>query len=158
MRSASTIRVLLAAAVLLAGCTAGTADAERLGAAFCTAVIARDEAAATAMMSVALQGQIAALRAYDAQFRQQRPGDTPPLGDGLRLTAFPDAVTDCRVTVETPLQLIVHHRATGDVDARSNDRLLLVRDAKGDLRVGDIAFASDNRVRLRGWLNEAMTE
>ena len=145
-------------AVLLTGCADRSAEAMRLGAAFCTAVIARDEGAATALMSQELQVQVAELRAFDARFRRQRPGDAPPLGDGLRLTAFPVAVTDCRVTVETPLQLILHHRRAGDGDAGWNDRLLLVRSSDGNLRVGDIAFASDERVRLRGWLHEAMTE
>ena len=142
----------------LEGCTSGTAEAERLAAAFCTAASTRDETAATAMMTAGMQSQIADVRAFDARFRVRRPGDKPPLGDGLRLTAYPDAVTDCRVTVESPLQVSLHYIPAGAPTAGWNDRLLLVRTTGGDLRVGKIAFAGDTRVRLRNWLDEAMTE
>ncbi len=143
---------------LVAGCADGSADAERIGKAFCAAATARDEPAATAMMTPELQDQIARLRAFDARFRRQRPGDKPPLGDGLRLTAFPDAVASCRVTVESPLQVVVRYVPSGSAEGGWADRLLLVRSPGKALRVGDIAFAGDNRVRLRNWLGEAMTE
>jgi hypothetical protein len=144
--------------VLIAGCTDGSADAERLGEAFCAAAMARDEAVATAMMTPELQDQVARVRAFDARFRRQRPGDKPPLGDGLRLTAFPDAVASCGVTVESPLQVVVRYIPSGSPDGDWADRLLLVRGPGTALRVGDIAFAGDNRVRLRRWLDEAMVE
>lgn len=129
-----------------------------MGRAFCAAATAHDEVAATAMMTPELQAQIARLRAFDARFRQQRPGDTPPLADGLRLTAFPDAVARCDVTVETPLEAVLHFVPAGAPTAGWRDRLLLVRTPQGALRVGEIAFAGDNRVRLRRWIDEAMTE
>jgi hypothetical protein len=150
--------MVVAAALGLAACSAGTAEAERIGTAFCAAVTARDAVAATALMTPQLQAQIARLRAFDLRFRAKRPGDKPPLGDGLRLTAFPDAVTGCRVEAETALTVVVAYVPAGVPDGGWRDRLLLVRNAEGDLQVGDIAFAGDNRVRLRGWLNEAMTE
>ncbi|MFZ4689135.1 MAG: hypothetical protein ACOYLS_07845 [Polymorphobacter sp.] len=150
------LRERLAIFLLLAGCSVGGGDAQRLGTAFCAAVVAHDESAATALMTPAVQAQIRSLRAFDADFRRQRPGDKPPLGDGLRLTAFPDAVTGCRVTTENPLQIVLHYAPAGAPNDGWRDRLLLVKSADGRLQIGDIAFGSDNRVRLRGWLAESM--
>lgn len=152
------LRALACGGVLLAlaGCASRSAEAERFGTAFCGAASARDEAAATAMMTPELQAQIARLRAFDAEFRRQRPGDKPPLGDGLRLTAYPDAVAGCTVTMVTPLELMVHYQPAGAAGGGWDDRLLLVRTPQHGLRIGEIAFAGDNRVRLRRWLDEAM--
>jgi hypothetical protein len=148
--------IVAVAALMLAGCSSdASAEAERLGRAYCRIVMDGDEAGAEALMTPALRAQIAGLRAFDARFRADRPGDAPPLDHGLRLAAYPDVPQDCDVTVETPARVIMTYVPKGDPGAFWRDRLLLVRSGDGRLTIGDIEFGTDTRVRLRAWINES---
>ncbi len=143
--------------LLLAGCGGINAlpAAQKIGRDYCAAVVAKDEAAALALMSPNLQMRVAKLRAIDAAFRAAHPGEKPPLGDGLRLTAFPDAVQACKADAVIPTSTTLTYAPTGDPKAVWHDRLLLVQGRDGRLVIDDIAYAPDEKQLFSGWLESA---
>ncbi len=127
-----------------------------LAEAFCAAVKAGDEAAAEALMTAELQAAIAALRASDATFRQTYPGDKPPLGDGLRLTAFPDYPESCIPSEASSESVVLTYAPAGAPEAIWRDQLLLVPTGDG-VRIADILYAPDGTGRFSGWLADSAT-
>lgn len=129
-------------------------DAKRLGLAFCRAVEGNEEQSAEALLSPALQAGIARLRTADAAFRKANPAEKPPLGDGLRLVSFPDALEDCTPLVETPTRMELAYVAKGDPDHGWRDRLLLARAPDGRLAIDDIVYNQKDTQRFSGWIAE----
>ncbi len=125
-----------------------------VGEAFCAAVRASDEAAAEALMTAELQSAVAALRTSDAEFRSASPTEKPPLGDGLRLTAFQDYPESCTVSEATSESVVLTYAPAGAPDAVWRDQLLLVP-VDGGLRIADILYAPDGVYRFSGWLAES---
>jgi hypothetical protein len=130
------------------------ATGARVGEAFCAAVRASDEAAAQALMTAELQSAVADLRASDAAFRNASPTEKPPLGDGLRLTAFPDYPESCTVSEATSESVVLTYAPAGAPDAIWRDQLLLVP-VDGALRIADILYAPDGTYRFSSWLADS---
>jgi hypothetical protein len=153
------MRSRLPAALMLlvaGGSTAGaTPAAEVVAQTFCKAVSLADEAAAEALMTPGLQAAIARLRAADARFRLAYPGDKPPLGDGLRLTAFPDGLASCTPEMVTKDSVDLVYAPGSDPAATWRDRLVLVAAPDGGVLVADILYAPDQSSRFSDWLLEA---
>jgi hypothetical protein len=145
------------ALVLLSPAPARAEDASALtlAAAFCAAVRASDEAAAEALMPPELQAAIAALRDSDARFRTAYPGDKPPLGDGLALTAYQDYPESCTPEEVSSASVVLAYVPAGAPDGVWRDQLELVTLSDGSLRVADIRYAPDGNRRFSGWLAEA---
>lgn len=129
--------------------------AEAVARAFCAAVRGSDEPAAEALMTPALQAAIARLRAADADYRALFPQDKPPLGDGLRLTAYPDGVLDCRPDAATPDSIDLVYTPGIDPSATWRDRLVLTISPDGAVQVAEILYAPDQTRRFTDWLEEA---
>jgi len=145
-------------ALALAGLVASTAAAEpdpaSLALRFCEAVRSSDEALAEALMSPDLQAAIARLRVADAEFRIAYPGDKPPLGDGLRLTAFPDGLESCTPVAVTADSADLVYAPGSDPSAIWQDRLVLTASPDGGVLVADILYAPDQTARFSDWLSE----
>ena len=146
-------------ALALAGLVASTAAAEEdptsLARQFCDAVRNSDETLAEALMSPDLQAAIARLRVADAEFRIAYPGDKPPLGDGLRLTAFPDGLASCTPVAVTSDSADLVFAPGSDPSATWQDRLVLMATPDGGVVVADILYAPDQTARFSDWLSEA---
>lgn len=123
--------------------------------AFCEAVRLSDEAAAEALMTPDLQAAIARLRLSDAAFREAHPGEKPPLGDGLRLTAFPDGLQSCTPEAVTPDSAGLVYAPGIDPSSQWRDRLVLVTAPDGGVLVADILYAPDQTTGFAAWLEEA---
>ena len=145
-------------ALVLAGLVASTAAAEEdpasLARQFCEAVRSSDETLAEALMSPDLQAAIARLRLADAEFRIAYPGDKPPLGDGLRLTAFPDGLDSCTPVAATADSADLVYAPGIDPSATWQDRLVLMATPDGGVVVADILYAPDQTARFSDWLSE----
>lgn len=142
-------------ALLLAGTArADDSAAGQLARAFCAAVRSGNEAAAEALMTPELQTAIAALRVADDAFRAAQPDEKPPLGDGLRLTAFPDQPESCTPDEVTSGSVVLTYVPAGAADGLWRDQLLLVPVGK-DLKVADILYAPDGTYRFSRWLAES---
>ncbi len=148
--------VAFALSVLLLAQTARAEEtaAGALAATFCAAVRAGDEAGAEALMTPELQTAIAKVRAADAAFRAAHPDEKPPLGDGLRLTAFPDYPDSCTPEEVTSESVVLTYVPAGAADGMWRDQLLLVPVA-GVLKVADILYAPDGIYRFSRWLAES---
>ncbi len=147
---------LLVAGLALAGCSGPaqpTQDAGVLGKRFCAAVMAGDETAAVALMTPALQAKVAELRAFDAGWRQRNPTEKPPLGDGLRLTAWQDAPESCTPEVAADGSVLLTYVPAGDPTERWQDRLVLTAD--NPPRIADIGYDRDMGGFDR-WLDAAL--
>jgi hypothetical protein len=153
------MRSLLLAALALSFPGASVAgpdgSAEAMALSFCAAVSSRNEAAAEALMTPDLQAAIARLRASDARFRLAYPGDKPPLGDGLRLTAFPDGLESCTPETVTADGVDLVYAPGSDPSAIWRDRLVLVAAPGGGVLVADVLYAPDRMSRFSDWLEEA---
>lgn len=141
--------------LLIAPAAFATPGAVSLAMAFCTAVREADEAAAEAMMTPDLQGAIGRLRAADAEYRAAYPQDKPPLGDGLRLTAFPDGLESCTPEAATADSVDLVYAPGSDPSATWRDRLVLMAVPDGRVLVADILYAPDQTARFSDWLVEA---
>ena len=141
--------------VLAAGPAVATPAAEAVARTFCEAVRAADEAAAEALMTPDLQAAIARLRAADLAYRATYPGDKPPLGDGLRLTAFPDGLESCTPEAVTAEGADLILAPAGAPDAPWRDRLVLAPAPDGGVLVADILFAPDRATRFSDWLADS---
>lgn len=146
--------IALALATLGASVAAAAPDPASLAAQFCDAVRAGDEAQAEALMSPDLQAAIARLRVADAAFRKAYPGDKPPLGDGLRLTAFPDGLESCIPEAVTAQSADLVYAPGSDPSAPWRDRLVLLAAPDGGVLVADILYAPDQTARFSDWLAE----
>lgn len=153
MRSDGLFLAALMALVALPAMSAPTAEA--LARAFCSAVQMADEAAAEGLMAPDLQAAIGRLRASDAAYRKAYPGDKPPLGDGLRLTAFPDGLERCIPEALTAQSIDLVLMPGSDPAAAWRDRLVLIPAPDGGVLVADILFAPDQTARFSDWLVEA---
>lgn len=151
------LRLLLVPALMALPALPALADpaAEALGRAFCDAVRSADEPAAEALMTPDLQAAIARLRAADAEYRTAYPSDKPPLGDGLRLTAFPDGLESCMPEAATADSVDLVYAPGSDPAATWRDRLVLMAAPAGGLLVADVLYAPDQTARFSDWLAEA---
>lgn len=130
-------------------------EPQRVAAAWCKALVDQEDATALSLMGADLRRLVEQARAADAAFRARNPGEKPPLGDGLRLTSFPDALDGCEITGIAGSVATVRLLPAGAPDGSWQDRLYLKADGT-KLRVDDVGFAPDGRDRLRPWLAEAI--
>jgi hypothetical protein len=150
------VRAALALTLLApAPARAEEGSALTLATAFCAAVRASDEAAAEALMTPELQAAVAALRSSDARFRTAYPGDKPPLGNGLQLTAYQDYPESCTPEEVSSASVVLAYVPAGAPDGVWRDQLELVTVPEGGLRVADILYAPDGTQRFSAWLTEA---
>lgn len=149
-------RAGLLLALALAGCSGAApkaSDAEDVGRRFCAAVLAGNEAAAVALMSPELQAKVAQVKAFDAGWRQRNPTEKPPLGDGLRLTAWQDAPQSCTPEVAADGSVLLTYVPAGVPTERWQDRLVL---SNGNPpRIADIGYDRDMG-RFDRWLDAAL--
>lgn len=147
---------VLLPALVLSGCIGRTdLQSEALARQFCAAVLKGDEAAAVALMTPDLQVQVTELRRLDAGWRERNPDQKPPLGDGLRLTAWQDAPGTCTPGMPGRYRIELTYTPAGAPADQWRDTLVLVRVA-GDLMVADIEFDPKSGGSLRGWVNEVL--
>lgn len=106
-------------------------------------------------MTPDLKAAVARVRAADAAFRSAYPADKPPLGDGLRLTAFPDGLEACTAEAATARSVELVFAPGSDPAATWRDRLVLAAASSGGLLVADVLYAPDQAVRFSDWLAEA---
>lgn len=145
--------VVLLFALALSGCIGRTdLQSEALARQFCAAVLKGDEAAAVALMTPDLQLQVAQLRLFDADWQARNPGEKPPLGNGLRLTAWQDAPGTCTPGETARYRIELIYTPAGAPAEQWRDTLVLLRVA-GDLKVADIEFDKGGG-SLRGWVTE----
>lgn len=150
----------LPAALLLAGCAAGPPAADPAVAVarqFCAAVMTGDEQAAVRLMAPDLQEKVQALKAFDAGWRARNPDQKPPLGDGLRLTAWQDAPQSCTpapAAGAADTVVLTYAPASAPADVW---RDTLVFDGQGArLRVTDIRYEPRTGGTFRAWVDEAL--
>ena len=125
---------------------------QRLAEAFCAAVRASDEAAAEALMTQELRDGVAALRIVNEAFVAENPGEKPPLGNGLRLTAYQDYPESCTPEAVTDLGAELVYQPAGVTDGAWRDRLEVVEGPGGQPLVSDILYAPDLAERFSAWL------
>ena len=129
-----------------------TADVQRLAEAFCAAVRAGDEAAAEALMLPTLRKGIDALRVANDAFLLAYPGDKPPLGNGLRLTAYQDYPESCIPETVTRDGAVLVYQPAGVIGGAWRDRLEVAPGPDGRPLVSDILYAPDLAQRFSDWL------
>jgi hypothetical protein len=144
------------AGLLLAACTGKPADdpALRLGRDFCAAVMAGNEGAAVALMAADLQREVAKLRTFDAAWRARNPTEKPPLGDGLRLTAWQDAPQSCTPEAGAAGTVVLAYVPAGAPADEWRDTLVLAGTAP--LRVTDIRYEPRTGGSFRTWVADAL--
>lgn len=159
MPTSRIIVALLFLLVLPAGCAGleqrDTAAAGALTRDWCTALTRGREDEAEALMTAPLRRLVREARVADARFRAASPGDKPPLGDGLRLAAFPDGHDRCTPEAVGPAGATLAIEPAGRPDAAWRDRLEFRREADGRLLVSDIRYAPDGTERFSDWLRQA---
>jgi hypothetical protein len=128
------------------------AAVQRLAEAFCAAVRASDEAAAEALMAPSLREGIAALRVANEAFLLAYPGDKPPLGNGLRLTAYQDYPESCVPEAVTVEGAVLVYQPAGVIGGAWRDRLEVGAGPDGKPLVTDILYAPDLAQRFSDWL------
>lgn len=128
-----------------------------LAASWCAAVSARDEAMATALMSPDLQQAVALARIANAAFQTAHPGEKPPLGDGLRLTAFPDGIDTCTPAAQPDGTVRLTMQPAGSAEGAWFDEMIPVAGPSGARVVGDIRFSGEAGDSLSLWLKDAAT-
>jgi hypothetical protein len=131
---------------------ADPAEVQRLAEAFCAAVRASDEAAAEALMSPPLREGIAALRIANEAFLAANPGEKPPLGNGLRLTAYQDYPESCTPEAVTEAGAELLYQPAGATDGAWRDRLAVADGPDGKPVIADILYAPDLAERFSDWL------
>ncbi len=153
------VRATLVASLVVWGAASARATpaAETVARAFCEAVLRSDEPAAEALMTPELRAAIVQLHMADAAFRIAHPDDKPPLGDGLRLTAFPDGVQGCTPEAVTADTAVLVYAPGIDPAALWRDLLVLAPAADGRVLVADILYAPDQTAGFAAWLADAMT-
>lgn len=149
------MRLPLLAMLLLWPIGAAARTSEMLVADYCVAVQKSDEAAAVAMMAPALQEAVAAARRANDQFAANHPDEKPPLGDGLRLSAFPDVPESCMPEAIDESSVTIEYRPLGSAEGAWRDRLILVPDGAGGVQIGDIEFGLSDADTLSLWLSQA---
>lgn len=122
---------------------------------WCAAVIARDETAATALMSPDLQQAVALARSANAAFQTAQPGEKPPLGDGLRLTAFPDGIDSCLPVSQPDGTVRLTMQPAGSAEGAWFDDLVPLPGPDGAPVVGEIRFSGEAGDNLSLWLTDA---
>jgi hypothetical protein len=147
---------LLDGLLLTAACAGAPAadPAETMGKRFCAAVMAGDEAAAVSLMVPDLQAEVAKLRAFDAGWRARNPGEKPPLGDGLRLTAWQDAPQSCTPGPGAAGTVVLTYAPASAPADLWRDTLVLA--GAGTPRVTDIRYEPRTGGNFRAWVAEAM--
>lgn len=149
---------LPAVLLLLAGCATGTPAADpglAVAKQFCAAVMAGDEASAVRLMVPDLQEKVQALKAFDAGWRARNPTEKPPLGDGLRLTAWQDAPQSCTPEPGAAGTVVLTYAPASAPADVWRDRLVL--DGQGArLAVTDIRYEPRTGGTFRAWVNEAL--
>jgi hypothetical protein len=131
---------------------ADPAEVQRLAEAFCAAVRSGDEAGAEVLMSPALRDGIAALRVANEAFLAANPGEKPPLGNGLRLTAWQDYPESCTPQAVTEAGADLVYQPAGATDGAWRDRLEIETGPDGTAVIADILYAPDLAERFSDWL------
>ncbi len=146
------MRPTLFALLLLWPVAATARTADMLVSEYCKAIQTGDEASAVAMMAPALQEAVAAAQRVNDRFAATHPDEKPPLGDGIRLTAFPDVPQSCQPEVFNENSVTVRYQPEGSPDGAWRDRLILVPDGAGGVQIGDIEFGQSDADTLSLWL------
>lgn len=146
------MRPILLAVFLIWPIAASARTVEVLVTDYCAAVQRGDETGAVAMMAPALQEAVAAAHRASDRFAAAHPDEKPPLGDGIRLTAFPDTPQTCLPDRFDETSVTVRYQPEGSTEGAWRDRLILVPDGAGGVQIGDIAFGLDDGDTLSLWL------
>jgi hypothetical protein len=146
--------------VLLASCATREpaplgVEAAALGTRFCAAVLAGDEMAAVALMTSDVQEKVNKLKVFDAGWQARNPGEKPPLGNGLQLTAWQDAPQSCTPGEAKGNNLVLTYVPAGAPAEIWRDTLVLA-DEGGGLRVADIRYEPRTGGHFITWLDEAL--
>ncbi|WP_448578654.1 hypothetical protein [Thermaurantiacus sp.] len=144
--------------LLVAACnaTAGRkAEAETLGKRFCAAVLAGNEDAAVTLMAAELQDEVAKLKAFDAGWRMRNPGEKPPLGEGLKLTAWQDAAQSCTPKAVRGAEVVLAYAPASAPADVWQDRLMLVQRDEG-LVMEDIRYDPRTGGSFRAWVDGSL--
>lgn len=146
------------AALLLTAACNGMAPGDPgldIGKRFCAAVMAGDEGGAISLMVPDLQEKVRALQAFDAGWRARNPDQKPPLGDGLRLTAWQDAPQSCTPEAGPGGTVVVTYAPAGAPADVWRDTLVL--DGHGArLAVTDIRYEPRTGGSFRAWVADAL--
>lgn len=155
------MRLKSASAMVFVACLAGSSavaqqkdEVAELAAAYCAAAILYDETAAEALMSDDLRAAIATARAVSDAYALANPGDKPPLGDGLALTAYQDGRQSCTAEAVTESGAVLVYVPGSDPSSAWRDRIEVTRAADGRLVIADIVYAPDYMSRFSTWLVE----
>lgn len=150
--TARTIIPAALALLALSGCAhRATSDVIRVATAWCSAIVQHDDDAAERLMTQSLRVEVARMRAVDSVFRNEHSGDKPPLGDGLRLTSFPDAIATCKALDVDGDTVLIRITPAGSPDGTWEDRLK-IRSVGNLMQVDDVEFGAIGSDRLRVWL------
>jgi hypothetical protein len=131
------------------------ADAEALGQRFCAAVLAGNEDAAVTLMAADLQDDVAKLKAFDAGWRMRNPGEKPPLGDGLRLTAWQDAPKSCTPGAVGGAEVVLFYAPASAPADVWKDTLMLSRQNER-IAIEDIRYDPRTGGSFRGWMADSL--
>jgi hypothetical protein len=108
-----------------------------------------------ALMTPALRFAITHLRRADAAFQAAHPGEKPPQGNGLRLTAFQDYPESCTPEAVGDSGAVRLCQPAGIAGGVWRDRLKVVIGPDGTPMVSDILFAPDLTDCFSDWLKVA---
>jgi hypothetical protein len=130
-------------------------DADALARQFCMAILKGEEATAVALMTTDLQLKVARMKVLDAGWRERNPDQKPPLGDGLRLTAWQDAPGSCTPGARAADRVVLTYTpASAPADAWRDT--LILKQVDGELRVADVRYDLQSGGSFRAWLDEAL--
>lgn len=107
-------------------------------------------------MVAELRASIDRLRSFDAQWQARNPGEKPPLGNGLRLTAWQDAAVSCHPMLRPDGNIDVRYRVASAPGDGWTDRLLLAPGANGAAVVTDIRYDQKSGGGFRDWIAEML--
>jgi hypothetical protein len=134
-----------------------TADAEKLGDLFCLVAMNGDggEFGRSYLVTRSLGAAIdEAIRKND-EIAAARPGDKPPLGNGVPFQSYPDTPPVCHAGKFTEAEgkrtVEIQYIFTDTPDANWTDRLVLASE-DGRLRIDDVLFGTESSGGLRSAL------
>jgi len=149
--------VVAAANVLIITATT-PASAEMAASKFCRAVVADSDWRAKMIMTDELKDQWRAAEKQNAAIQRARPDEKPPLGDGIQLASFPDAMPECvvgKITKRGENTLVnINRMDPANPSANWTDRIV-IKQVGNSYLVDDVIFPS-NGGALRTALNRAI--
>ena len=138
------------AAAMLFGCTTvqiGNSDVEAVAKSYCVAMIANDEAKAEMLLSDSLRLAITKARETNRLFEAAHPGDKPPLGDGLPLTAYTDQPSKCTPTNMRDGSVTLRYELAYGPEADWQDKLIF-ETSTGGAKIADVLFGPEHKHTL----------